>query len=328
MSMRRASGSLRLVIALIAAVAAAIVYGRYRQDLTSARRRIASVSQVVTTPCGPIEYAVAGTGPPVLVVHGAGGGFDQGLLMAEGLIEAGYQAIAVSRFGYLRTPRPADASPAAQADAHSCLLDALEIDRAAVLGASAGAPSSLQMAIRHPERVTALILLVPATFMPDAGGAGANVPPGLELIFSTALRWDFPFWVASRMARQTLIRTMLGTPPELLEGAGADARRHVANMLDFVLPVSDRRLGLLNEAEVTTALQRFELERIRAPTLIISAEDDLYGTFERARYTAGEIPGATFVGYPTGGHLLVGREAGTTAEMVSLLRRAQAAFLQ
>ena len=32
---------------------------------------------------------------------------------------------APSRFGYLRTPLPSDASPAAQADAHSCLLDAL-----------------------------------------------------------------------------------------------------------------------------------------------------------------------------------------------------------
>ena len=316
---------LRLSIVLIAAVVAALVYGRYRLDLAAARQRLAGASEIATTPCGPVEYATAGTGPPILVVHGAGGGFDQGLLMAEGLVSAGYRAIAPSRFGYLRTPLPADASPAAQADAHACLLDALQIDRVAVLGASAGAPSSLALAIRHPARVAALILLVPATYQPESGGAGAEVPPGLEFLFRTALRWDLPFWLASKVARPTLIRSILGTPPELLESAGAEERRHVANMLDFVLPVSDRRLGLLNEAEVTTALQRFELERIRAPTLIISAEDDLYGTFERARYTAAEIPSARFVGYPSGGHLLVGREAETTAAMVGLLRRALAA---
>ncbi len=57
----------------------------------------------------------------------------------------------MSRFGYLRTPMPADASAAAQTDAHMCLLDALGIRQAAIMGGSAGAPSALQMAIRHPD---------------------------------------------------------------------------------------------------------------------------------------------------------------------------------
>jgi pimeloyl-ACP methyl ester carboxylesterase len=63
--------------------------------------------------------------------------------------------IAMSRFGHLRTPMPADASALAQAEAHVCLLDALGIPRAAVMGGSAGAPSALQMAIRHPAPQTA-----------------------------------------------------------------------------------------------------------------------------------------------------------------------------
>jgi len=50
---------------------------------------------------------------------------------------------------------------AAQADAHVCLLDAIGIGRAAVMGGSAGAPSALQMAIRQRDRASALILLVP-----------------------------------------------------------------------------------------------------------------------------------------------------------------------
>ena len=310
-----------LSVILIAAVSAVVIYFRYRYDLRTARARVAQGSQVVMTPCGPIEYAVSGAGPPILVVHGAGGGFDQGLVMAEDVIRKGYQAIAVSRFGYLRTPLPRDASAAAQADAHVCLLDALKLRRVAVLGASAGAPSSLQMAIRYPERVAALILWVPATYLPGASGAGTRVPPGLDLVFNTALKWDLPFWLATRVARKTLIRTMLGTPPELLQNATAEERKQVANMLDFVLPVSSRRLGLLNDGEVTTTLRPLELERIRAPTLLISARDDLYGTFERARYTAGKIPGARFLGYTSGGHLLVGRQGETTTEMAKLLQK-------
>lgn len=76
----------------------------------------------------------------MLVVHGAGGGFDQGLALGQGLAERGWRVIAASRFGYLGTPLPRDASASAQADAHACLLDALGIERAAVLGAASSAP--------------------------------------------------------------------------------------------------------------------------------------------------------------------------------------------
>jgi len=69
---------------------AAIIAARYRHDVTTARERVAAGSQIAMTRCGAIEYAVKGAGPLVLVVHGAGGGFDQGLLLAQGLIAAGY----------------------------------------------------------------------------------------------------------------------------------------------------------------------------------------------------------------------------------------------
>src|SRR6185437_6784067 len=98
-----------------------------------------------------------------------GGGFDQGRQFAAILANRGYRVIAVSRFGYLRTPLPADASAEAQARAHACLLDALHIRRAAIIGASAGAPSSILFALQYPERVSALGLLVPAAYVPRPG---------------------------------------------------------------------------------------------------------------------------------------------------------------
>ena len=88
----------------------------------------------------------------MLLVHGMGGGFDQALDAARDLAARGFRVVAPSRFGYLRTPQRADATPQAQADAHACLLDALRIPRAAIVGISAGAPSCMQFALRHAAR--------------------------------------------------------------------------------------------------------------------------------------------------------------------------------
>jgi pimeloyl-ACP methyl ester carboxylesterase len=311
------------VALLLAAVASVAIHLAYRRDLAAARERVAG-GTIVDTPCGPIEYAVVGRGPPVLLVHGAGGGFDQGLMLGAPLVESGYRVIAMSRFGYLRTPLPADASAAAQADAHACLLDALGIPRAGVVGASAGAPSALQLAIRHPQRVGKLVLMVPAAFVPrPQDEAPVRVPSGTAQLFDTALKSDLLFWALLRAAPSVMTRSLLGTPLEVVAAASSAERVRVAEILNSILPVSPRRLGLLNDADVTTHLTRYELERITAPTLAISVADDLYGTYDVARYTAEQIPGARFVGYPTGGHVFVGRQDVVAAELSAFLRDSQ-----
>jgi len=293
----------------------------YQRDIQQARHRVSSGSQIAETACGPIEYAVTGDGPLVLVVHGAGGGFDQGLDFGASLVERGFRVIAMSRFGYLRTPLPADASPAAQADAHACLLDALGIKRVAVAGASAGAPSSMQFALRHPRRITALVLLVPAIYVPRPGGAPpVTTPRGTEFLLDMGLRSDFLFWAASRLARRAVIRAILATPPAAVENASPEEQARVQQVLDHILPITQRRLGLLNEAAVIPSLQRYELERINVPTLTISFADDLYGTYDGARYTAEQIRGARFVGYPSGGHLWVGHQQDVSDEIVRFLK--------
>src|SRR5688500_14669330 len=138
-----------LVAAILLLLAAGLIYAQYRSDLSIARRELQAGSEIAHTACGPIEYAVAGSGPAVLVIHGAGGGYSQVAAISEWLAASGLKAIAMSRFGYLRTPLPADASPAAQAAAHACLLDALGMSKAAAVGLSAGAPSAVQYCQRH-----------------------------------------------------------------------------------------------------------------------------------------------------------------------------------
>jgi 2-hydroxy-6-oxonona-2,4-dienedioate hydrolase len=320
--MVKTGGRKVLLIALSAVVAGlgAATYS-YQGDIQQARDRVSSGSRIALTSCGPIEYAVAGNGPPVLVVHGAGGGFDQGMELSAPLVEQGFHIIAMSRFGYLRTPLPHDASPAAQADAHACLLDALGIERVAVIGGSAGAPSSLQFALRYPGRITALVLLVPATYVPRPGDAPpVYTPPGLEFLLDTAMRSDLLFWAVSKFARETAIRTILATPPAVVRQANDDEQARVQQILDHIQPISQRRPGLLNEAAVIPSLQRYELERITVPTLTIGCADDLFGTYDGARYTAEQIPGARFVDYPNGGHLWVGHQQEVMQEIVRFFR--------
>src|ERR671912_945162 len=178
-----------VAIPVILALGAAGVgtYLAYLADMRDARARLLAGSRVVSTARGPIEVAVVGAGPPVLVVHGTGGGFDQGMNIARGFMgEWGeeFRRIAISRFGYLRTPMPPDPSSAAQADALAAVLDTLEVPRAAVIGVSAGAHPTAQFALCYPEKVEALVLAVPALYAPPATG-----PPAI--ITDYVLRSDF-----------------------------------------------------------------------------------------------------------------------------------------
>ena len=305
---------------LIGAVA---VHTQFRRDLALAAERAAAGSRVIATRCGPIEVQEAGEGTPLLMIHGSGGGHDQGVAFAHPLTRHGIRVIAMSRFGYLRTPRPADASPAAQADAHVCVLDALGVARAAVAGVSAGGPSAMQTAIRHPDRVSALVLVVPIAYKPDAVADSASpVTDDQDAMLMRLLGSDFLVWGALRMAREPLIRHVLGTPPEQVAAAGVAERARVHALAERILPVSMRAAGLADDTRLGKSLGPYALETIRAPTLVISARDDGYGTYARAEYTASRIRGARFMGFDNGGHLLVGHDDAVGAAIVELLAAA------
>ncbi len=177
------------IIILILLAGAAFVTARYLRDLRAARQRLDSMgSQVIETACGPVECAIVGEGFPVLIVHGALGGFDQGLFLARSGDFRNNQIICVSRFGFLRSPVPPGATLDTQADAFAALLDALEIRQAAVFAVSAGSTSAIRFAARHPQRVSALILLGP-----DAPGEPyMALPPRFlsNILFGN----DFVYW--------------------------------------------------------------------------------------------------------------------------------------
>jgi len=82
---------------------------QYQKELSIASDRILEGSRVVKTAQGLIEYSTAGKGLPVLFIHGAGGGHDMGRFFAR-RIGDDFFWVCPSRFGYLRTPMPEDAS--------------------------------------------------------------------------------------------------------------------------------------------------------------------------------------------------------------------------
>jgi 2-hydroxy-6-oxonona-2,4-dienedioate hydrolase len=317
--MRKAGlGLLTLALAFISA--AALTAWRFNSDMQQARAHAAVGSVLLQTHCGPIEYQEAGAGVPLLAVHGSGGGFDQGMAFAGSLAQQGIRVIAMSRFGYLRTPMPADPSAAAQADAHVCLLDALHVNRAAVMGGSAGGPSALQMALRHPARVSALVLLVPLAYKPPThADSAAPMPLWAENLMMKMIGSDFLFWTALHVARDLVIKTVLATPPDLLATASAPERARIHAMLDHILPVSARAAGLTSDTAVGKHLVDAALESIHTPTLIISARDDGYGTFASAQYTASRITGAQFIGFDQGGHIWVGHNDEVMAAIHKLI---------
>jgi 2-hydroxy-6-oxonona-2,4-dienedioate hydrolase len=298
--------------AVVVTVAATWVYSDFQNDISESLIRLEGESKIIETQSGPIEYAEFGEGPVVLVVHGAGGGFDQGLELAEQLISRGYRVIAMSRFGYLRTPMPADASVAAQSKAQLDLLEALNVKTAAVFGVSAGGPSALQFAVSYPDRCSALILMVPLAYKPPeavAAQSAARPSPLTERLLLMLVSSDFAFWFGIQLAPDLVARTVLGTSPKIIDAASESEKLRAALLAQHILPISHRATGILHDATIADALKRLDLGSVKTPALLISARDDLYGTFAGTAFTAKAIPEAKFIAYETGGHMLIGHYA-------------------
>jgi 2-hydroxy-6-oxonona-2,4-dienedioate hydrolase len=313
--------SLLLGIAgLGAAVGFGVGWSAFAADIRRARARTRGRSRVIEGRFGDLEFGEAGAGPPVLMVHGTGGGFDQGLDFAQRLSLGGRRVIAPSRFGYLGSAFPDDPSSENQADAFVDLLDALELERAPVIGGSAGALSAIQFAIRHPQRCSALIALVPAAYAPGRAPVRPSNPIA-QAIIEYGLKSDFLFWSAMKINEDAMIAALLATDPELAHRAHPTERARIGSILANILPVSDRARGLLNDGRLASDPAPMALETITAPTLALSLEDDRFQTLDAARHIAASVPGAELVTYPEGGHVWVGHDEEVFAAVSTFLAR-------
>lgn len=300
--------------------ASVTAYVLYARDLAAAQERLVGRSQMIETRFGTLEYADIGAGQPILVIHGAAGGFDQGLDMTGALAERRFRLIAPSRFGYLRSAMPRNATVAMQADAYVELLNRLGVTKVVLAGISAGAWSALEFAIRHPERVQALVLLVPADYLP----VGTSIHGGaiVRAIFNS----DFVAWVALKLMPMLpggITRMMLGTDSAVIRAAVPSEKLRVEQVLEHLLPVSDRRAGMNFDVRTASTRASYALEKIACPVLIISSEDDRFGTAARARWIAARVRKAKVLIFATGGHALVGHYADALNESVVFIQKVQ-----
>jgi pimeloyl-ACP methyl ester carboxylesterase len=304
---------------LLLGLAAASMALCFAVDLARARARVTGHSQIIDTTSGRIEYATAGQGRPVLVIHGAAGGFDHGLEMTGALAQYGYRLIAPSRFGYLASKPRVDLTVTTQAEAYVELLDHLGLDKVAIVAISAGAWSALEFASRRPERCDALVLLVPAGPLP-AGTANFG-----GTIARAMFNSDFLTWLglkAARLVPAWMDAMMLGTDARVVGAATADETARLEQVLDHLLPMTPRTAGMAFDIKTAAAPAPIALDRIACPVLAVSTEDDLYRTAARARQIAADVQHGKAVIYPTGGHALVGHFDEALREAIAFFARA------
>ncbi|WP_103381730.1 alpha/beta fold hydrolase [Pseudonocardia dioxanivorans] len=263
---------------------------------------------VAETALGPIEFAVVGTGAPVLVVHGTPGGIDAAELMARILPRDGVSAILLSRPGYLGTPLDGRTTVDAQADLMAALLDHLGIARAGVYTWSGGGPAGYRFAVRHPDRVTALVA--------NAACSQAYQLPeqdlATRLMFTTAPGQWLLRVLAAHGGRQYTQGVIADegdlTPDQVAQRvdeilADPAKQRFVTDLGPTALPDGRRRAGYRNDLDRFAEITTLELEKITAPTLVVQGTADADLPPEHSWYAARTIPGAELLSLDTGTHL-------------------------
>ncbi len=281
----------------------------YRRDLETVTARLDAVDKKrVTTRFGTVEYAESGTGDPVLVSHGVFHGCDGGLLSVRDTV-IGRRVIAPSRFGYLGSSLPAQATPEDQADAFAALIDELGIAAVDVIGISAGTTAALLFALRHPSRTKHLVLM--SGNLP--GDPTAAAPPA----WAKALYADPPMWLVKKLARPQVLR-MMGVPAGFPRDAAQAAV--IEEMVESIYPIGPRVAGAIFDAYTSNpAVNRLPIEAITVPTLLIHAKDDPLCSFDPVEAAAKRIPGCRLLALESGGHLGLGQDARTRAELDTFL---------
>lgn len=286
-------------------LAAVVVLGSavYFWDMHRAYARVNGKSAVVPSPYGVIEYAQGGSGPAVLVIHGSGGGYDQGALLADAVLAERFHWIAPSRFGYLRSTFRQGATFDEQAHAYAFLLDRLGVGKVAVVALSHGGPSALLFALLHPERVSSLTLISCGVVASSAQDQAEANKKGEMLV--TVFRHDPLYWGVSKFFKRQLMGLMGATGP-VIAGLTPAQRELVNHVIDYMNPVSLRSAGAAFDNKA--AMPNGRIAAIRVPTLVFHAKDDTLQLFHNAEFAASTIPDAKLVSFERGGHLILSVE--------------------
>jgi pimeloyl-ACP methyl ester carboxylesterase len=273
-------------------------------------------SRLIETKAGPVEYTERGSGPAVLICHGAPGGYDQALLLGESLVKSGFRVIAPSRPGFLRTPLSTGLLFEDQADALAALLDKLGVERAAVLGFSTGAQVAARFAVRHPDRTAALVLISPVTtpYQRDPLKQPIQLLPDAALFKTTG---DMGAWFFVEQAKRDprwMLDAVFATETNLDPAARAKLVDFVADdpaQLDFFrallgtqAPLSPRESGTRNDLLLVRVLDPVAYDKIKAPTLLVTGAADAASLWVDPKALTTLLPTARTLTVPGAGDLV------------------------
>ena len=132
-------------------------------------------------------------------------------------------------------------------------------------------------------------------------------------VFSERLFWLLKTFAPGRLAR------IMGVPKGFR--ATAEEWKSIRYLMDGLFPIQHRREGMVLDGVLTNPdVERYPLEDIAVPTLIIHSADDTLAHYETAPRAAARIPGVRFVTIDRGGHLFVGREEIVRKEVGEFIR--------
>ena len=164
------------------------------------------------------------------------------------------------------------------------VLDTLKIDRATIVGLSAGSEVAINFALTYPLRVTRLVLAAP-------GVTGFKTPP---------LTWFGPVGEAlGKGDAETAAKRWADTPIMALHTNKAAA----ATVTGLV--VDNAKIWTMTRLEQPLAPPAIDrLPEIKAPTLVIVGDQDLPHIREVAKLIADRVPGARLITVPGAGHIV------------------------
>jgi pimeloyl-ACP methyl ester carboxylesterase len=245
-----------------------------------------------------IHYKIVGDGEPVFILlHGFGASLFSWREVTEPLVEFG-TVIAYDRPAFGLTERPLEwdgenpYSQDSQVELVIGLMNALGIEKATLVGNSAGGTVSMLAALKYPQRVTSLILVDPAVYA--GGGAPAWIRP---LLGTPQMRHLGPLFARQLQAQGTeFIKTAWHDPskitPEIFEGYQKPLQVENWDKALWYLTLSSRESGLAER------VSDFNL-----PVLVITGDDDRIVPTEQSVRLAGEIQNAELVIISQCGHL-------------------------
>ena len=226
-----------------------------------------------------LRYVEMGQGHPVILLHGAslGSSADVFLRNLPGLAAGGFRAIAFESPGFGLSDTPADHSNGYRRDMILKFMDAMGIDKAALVGHSQSGGPAVQIALQKPERVSHVIVLGTGSLLPPADDGKGKAESAVQKRLERRMAAQEPGIEDTRkLLEATLFHTELITPDALtLRHA-----RSVGKAFEAFCARNDFADSAPAKAPATPLWKR--LGEVKQPMLMLFGRQDRAKAFERA----------------------------------------------